>query len=221
MRYGRGRPRGQRQSMAEMARLWYLIRVSENYGLETHKFFACFLDAWTHEKSSCKGISIQCRQKTKNEGVFLVTQGQKVIAQLILSGTALKHMPEVDLASFPRNKFRSIRKIRKIERKRPVDMQIKDVNAGVKWVNLKARVVEKSIMKTVYSRFGGRLSLSTATISDNTGFIKLPLWNDQINMLSVGDTVQIENGRVRKYRGELQVSIGKKSKLSARAITIK
>lgn len=121
-------------------------------------------------------------------------------------------MPDVDLASFPRNKFRSIMKI---EKKRPVDMQIKDINSRVKWVNLKARVIEKPVARTVYSRFGKiPLSVSNAIISDNTGFIKLPLWNDQINMLSVGDTVQIENGRVRKYRGELQVSIGKKSKLA-------
>ncbi|MCW3975524.1 MAG: OB-fold nucleic acid binding domain-containing protein [Candidatus Bathyarchaeota archaeon] len=210
LHYGRGRPRGQRQSMAEMARLWYLIRVSEKHELETHKFLACFLDAWAHEKSSCKGISIQCRQKTKNDGVFLVTQGQKIITQLILSDTALKHMSDVDLASFPRNKFRSIMKI---EKKRPVDMQIKDVNSGIKWVNLKAKVVEKSIAKTVYSRFGTPLSVSNATISDNTGFIKLPLWNDQIKMLSIGDMVQIENGRIRTYRGELQVSVSKKSKL--------
>jgi replication factor A1 len=209
LHYGRGRPRGQWQSIAEITRLWYLIRVSEKYEIETHKFLACFLDAWVHEKSTCNDISIQCRQKTKNDGAFLVTQGQKIIAQLILSETTLKHMPEVDLASFPRNKFRSIRKIEK----RPVDMQIKDVNTGVKWVNLKARVVEKPAARTVYSRFGSPLSVSNATISDNTGFIKLPLWNDQINMLSVGDTVQIENGRVRKYRGELQVSIVKKSKL--------
>ena len=202
--------------MTEMARLWYLIRISENYGLETHKFLACFLDAWTQEKSTCMDISIQCRQKTKNDGVFLVTQGQKIIAQLILSGTMLKHMPNVDLASFPRNRFRSIRQIKKNEGKGPVDMQIKDITAGVKWANLKAKVVEKSTTKTVYSRFGGRLNLSTATISDNTGLIKLPLWNDQINMFSVGDTVQIENGRIKKYRGELQVSIGKKSKLRLR-----
>ena len=69
--YGRGRPRGQRQSMAEMTRLWYLIRVSNKYGLDTHKFLMCFPHAWTHEKSSHNGISIQLRQKTKNNCVFL------------------------------------------------------------------------------------------------------------------------------------------------------
>lgn len=210
LHYGRGRPRGQRQSMVEMANRWYLIWVSEKYGLEVHKFLACFLDAWEHEKSLCNDISVQCRQKTMNEGIFLVTKNQKVIAQLRIGATALKHLSDIDLASFPWNESTSVKKIEKL---RPVDVQVKDVNLAVKWVNLKARVVEKSSTRTVYSRFGDPLDLSTATISDNTGFIRLPLWNAQVNMISIGDTVQIENGRVRKFRGELQVSVGRYGKL--------
>ncbi len=210
LHHGRGRPRGQRRSMAETAHLWYLIRVSKKYEVETQKFFSCFLDAWERKESSCMGILIQCRQKTNDNGVFLVTQGQKVIAQLSLSEMTLKSMPEVDLTSFPMKKAYSFKRI---EKKMPVDMQIKDINSEVKWVNLKARVVEKPKARTVYSRFGNPLKVSNATISDDTGLIKLPLWNNQINMLSIGDTVQIENGRVRNYKGELQVSINKKSKL--------
>jgi hypothetical protein len=56
-----------------------------------------------HEKSWYNSISVQCRQKTENNGVFLVTQDQKVIAQLSLSEMALKRLPDVDLASFPWN----------------------------------------------------------------------------------------------------------------------
>jgi len=97
----------------------------------------------------------------------------------------------------------------------PVDMKIRDVNSGVRWVNLKARVVEKPIARTVFSRFNNNpLGLSTSTISDDTGSIKFPLWNAQINMVSIGDTVQIDNGRVKTFRGELQVSVGKTGKLT-------
>jgi len=101
----------------------------------------------------------------------------------------------------------------KTEKLGPIDMQIKDVNAGVKWINLKARVVEKSITRRVYSKLGNPLDLSVAIISDDTGFIKFPLWNAQVNMVSIGDTVQIENGRVGKFRGEYQVSVGKNGKV--------
>lgn len=195
-----------------MTRLWYLIWVSKKYGFETRKFLECFLDAWTHERSSYQGVSIQCRQKTKDDGVFLVTQDQKVITQLRLAEATLKHLPEVDFERFPFNESTSVKKI---EKTGPVDMQIKDVDFGVKWVNLRAKVVKKSTTKMVFSRFNNNpLDLSTSTISDGTGSIRLPLWNAQINMVSIGDTIQIENGRVKTFRGELQVSVGKTGKLT-------
>ncbi|WP_455278164.1 hypothetical protein [[Eubacterium] cellulosolvens] len=208
---GRGRPNGRRQAMPEMTRLWYLIWISKKYELETHKFFESFQDAWAHEKSSYKGISIQCRQKTENDGVFLVTQDQKVITQLRLTKATLEHLLEVDLEKIPWNKTGLTRKIEKLK---PIDMKIKDITSKIKWVNLKAKVVKKPIATIVYSRFGNNpLGLSTSTISDKTGSIKMPLWNNQINMVSIGDTIQIDNGRVKTFRGELQVSVGKSGKM--------
>jgi len=122
----------------------------------------------------------------------------------------LKHIPEVDLASFPCNERP---RVREVETSQTGNMQIKNIDAAVKWVNLKATVVEKSIPRNVFTSYGDCIAVSTATISDNTGSIRLPLWNAQIDMVSIGDTVQIENGRVRTFRGELQVSVGRNSKL--------
>jgi replication factor A1 len=207
LRYGRGRPCGQQQSVAEMSNRGYLIWISQKYGLDTRAFLACFLDAWIHERSSFRGISIQCRQKTENGGVFLVMQDRKIIAQLSIDEIALKRLLDVDLKSFPWNESTLTEMVG--------DFKIKDVNSRVKHVNLKARVVEKSMIRLVHTRFGGTCYLSVATISDNTGSIKLPLWNDQIDAVSVGDSIHIENGRVKKFKGELQVRIGKKGKLIA------
>ena len=209
---GRGRPRSEQRSMPEMTRLWYLILLSKKYGLETRKFLDCFVDAWVHDRSSYKDILIQCRLKTENDGVFLVSQDQKVITQLRLTESTLKHLSEVDLGGISLKEFASAKAIGKST---PVDMKIRDVNSGVRWVNLKARVVEKPIARTVFSRFNNNpLGLSTSTISDDTGSIKFPLWNAQINMVSIVDTVQIDNGRVKTFRGELQVSVGKTGKLT-------
>jgi len=210
MHYGRRGPRGQRQSMAEMTRLWYLIAVSKKYGLDTRKFLMCFPHAWTHEKSSHNGMSIQLRQKTNNHCVFLVTQDQKVIAQLHLTQKLLKYLPEVDLTSFPFIEFTPASRMEPLETS---DQQIKDIDAKVRCVNLKAKVIGKSIPKYVFSRFGDALTLSTATISDGTGSMRMSLWNTEIDRVSIGDTVQINNGRVRTFRGELQVSLGRKGRL--------
>lgn len=206
-----GRPRHQ-QPIPELTRLWYLIWISKKYELETRKFLECFLDAWINKESSYNGILIQCRQKTKDEGVFLVTKDLKVITQLRLTEATLKHMPEVDVESLPWDKTTPNRDNRRLG---PVDMQIRDIGSRVKWVNLKAKVVEKSITRTVFSRrTSDPLSLSTSTISDGTGSIKMPLWNAQIGMVSSGDMIQIENGKVGMFRGELQVSIGKTGRLT-------
>lgn len=190
-----------------------MVRISNKYGLDTQKFMSCFVEAWTQKKSLSlyKGISILCRQKTAEDGVFLLTRDESVIAQIRLSETTLRYLPAIDFASLPSDKSPSARRT---EKREPVDVKIKDLSLGVKWVNLRAKVVEKSNTRTVFSRMGNPLGVSTATISDNTGSVKLPLWNAQISTVSVGDTVQIENGRVKRFRGELQVSVGRKGRLA-------
>ena len=93
------------------------------------------------------------------------------------------------------------------------DLEIKDIDARVRWVNLKAKVAGKSMPRYVFSRYGDALTVSTATISDGTGSIRMSLWNAEIDRVSIGDTVQIDNGLVRTFRGELQVSLGRKGRL--------
>jgi len=39
--------------------------------------------------------------------------------------------------------------------------------------------------------------------------MNLCLWNDQIDAVSAGDTVQIENARTSTFKGERQLSLGK------------
>jgi len=188
-----------------------LITLANKYGLDIHRFLLSFVDAWTHEKCSYNGTSIQLRLKTENRCVFLITRDENVIAQLHLSERLLKYLPQVDLATFPFVEL--ARSAKPPNRFETADVQIKDIDAGVKWVNLEARVVGKSAARNVFSRFGDALALSTATISDGTGCMRLPLWNAQIDRISIGDTVRIENGRVGMFRGELQVTIGRNGRL--------
>jgi len=204
--------------MPDLTRLWYLIRLSKKYGLDTRRFLMCFQHAWTCEKSSHNGISVQLRQKTDSNCVFLVTQDQKVVAQLHLSQNLLKYLPQVDPTSFP---FIESTLASRMETLEKGDLQIKDIDAGVRSVNLKAKVVGKSIPRHVFSRFGDALTLSTATICDGTGSMRMSLWNAEIDRVSIGDTVQINDGRVRNFRGELQVSLGRKGRLQvvANAVT--
>ncbi len=89
-------------------------------------------------------------------------------------------------------------------------LNIKELNDGMKRVNIQARVAEKSDTREVTSKFKDQTyRVATVTIADETGTVKLTLWNDQIEMVNVNDTVKIENGYVTSFRGEIQLNVGK------------
>ncbi|MEM3752801.1 MAG: OB-fold nucleic acid binding domain-containing protein [Candidatus Bathyarchaeia archaeon] len=94
-------------------------------------------------------------------------------------------------------------------------MKIKELRNGMKRVNVEAKVIEKSPPREVLSRFSDTTHrVSTAVIADETGTIKLTLWNDQINQVNVNDTVKVENGYVTSFKGEIQLNVGKYGKLT-------
>ena len=68
--------------------------------------------------------------------------------------------------------------------------------------------------RRVITRYGKYASVAKALIWDETGTIRLCLWNEQIGSVSVGDTVRIENAQASLFRGERQLSIGTKGQLN-------
>ncbi|MFW9963339.1 MAG: GNAT family N-acetyltransferase [Candidatus Sifarchaeia archaeon] len=67
-----------------------------------------------------------------------------------------------------------------------------------------------SSQRTVSSRkTGEELKVVNAILSDDTGSIKLVLWNDQIRHVDVDSRIRIENGYVSEYRNEIQLNISK------------
>lgn len=90
--------------------------------------------------------------------------------------------------------------------------KIQDLNVGMKNVDVKAKVDSKSATMEVYSRFGNKVNrVANAKITDESGSVKLILWNEQIDTVGVGDTVQIDNGHVTMFRGEKQLNVGKRT----------
>ncbi len=94
-------------------------------------------------------------------------------------------------------------------------LKISELKSGMKRVNVSGKVVEKSEAREVFSRYRGTVfRVATAVIADDSGSIKLTLWNDQIERVNVDDFVEIENGYVTTFRGEIQLNVGKYGKLS-------
>jgi len=87
-------------------------------------------------------------------------------------------------------------------------MQIKDLEAGQGKVDIIVEIVEVSEPRE-FEKFGKTGKVANATGKDETGEIKLSLWNEQVDLVSKGIKVKITNGYVSEYQGEKQLTSGK------------
>jgi replication factor A1 len=90
---------------------------------------------------------------------------------------------------------------------------VRDLRAGMKRVNLKADVIEIPKPAQVHTQFGNTVLVVNALIGDDTGKIKLCLWEGQIGQINVGDNIEVKNGQVCVFRGEKQLRLGKNGSL--------
>ena len=94
-------------------------------------------------------------------------------------------------------------------------MNVGELRNGMKRVNVQAKVVEKGETREVMSRFKDETyKVANVVVADETGSIKLTLWNEQIDQVNVNNTVKIENGYVTSFKGEIQLNVGKFGKLT-------
>ena len=87
-------------------------------------------------------------------------------------------------------------------------MNIGDLKPGMRGVSIEGTIDSLTEPRTVNLRAGGTAQVADAVISDETGTIKLSLWDDQINMVKQGDRISIENGYTQAFRGENSLNIG-------------
>jgi len=189
----------------------YLAFLSLKYEVDPDQLFGALCLAWENLKSTCGGLHIQCRSKTHDKAVFLMTKNSKVVSQFPIP------------RDFLLDKGNSIRTLQRTEMfgrrvvKKPEPaycFQIKDLRVGMKKISLTARVLEIPKPTFVFTRFGNYASVANASVGDETGTVKLCLWNEQIEAVSTGDTIQIENAHMSLFRGERQLRIGKNGKLN-------
>jgi replication factor A1 len=67
--------------------------------------------------------------------------------------------------------------------------------------------------RTVNLKMGGQAQVVDAILKDETGQIKLTLWDAQIKLVKPGSKIRIENGYISSFKGENSLNIGKYGKL--------
>jgi len=87
-------------------------------------------------------------------------------------------------------------------------MKVSELMAKQGNVDIELDVVEISEPRE-FSKFGKTGRVASATAKDESGEVKLSLWNEQVDQIKAGDRVAIKNGYVNEWQGEKQLSTGR------------
>ena len=209
---GRGRPLDSMFSYKDGRILENLAQMAIHNKVDSSEFFDRIVEAWNHDGSECQQLAIKCRKRTKNSAIFLFTNGRKrarkVVAQFPISIAILQGKNQLE--SYAETLLARISSAKNLD---GVTSKIGDLKVGMKKVNVKAEVLEIPESKIVYTRYGTTASISNALIKDETGSMKMSLWNQQISMVHKGDVIDIKNGKVTWFSGERQLRLGRSGSL--------
>ena len=190
----------------------YLAFLSVKQGIYLSELYQAIVAAREKGKNKCQNLLVEYRCSVKNEAVFLITKDDKVIAQFRVAEEFLRTRDICFEKWMDTDKIR-----RQMNRQNTSPKQstlVQDLRHGMKKVNLEAKVLETPTPSTVQTRYGNSAKVTNAWIADETGKIKLCLWNEQVDFVNVGDTVQIKNASVSTFKGERQLRLGKTGTVS-------
>jgi len=92
----------------------------------------------------------------------------------------------------------------------PVDVKVGELTPTSRAVNVIAKVVSKSEVRSIAAgRDGAPHRVCDALVGDETGCVYLTLWDDNIEKVKEGDTINVKNGYVNLFRGNMRLNVGR------------
>jgi hypothetical protein len=202
----RGNLRQKKSTLGE-----HLALLSVKYSIYPNEVFQALIAARKNEKAVCGNLTVEYRGKVKGETIFLITKENHVVAQFRVDDEFLLRKDN------PFESWMNTDKIRKKIAKQNTESVyslINDLRAGMKRVNVKADVIEVPKPAQVHTQFGNSVMVVNALVGDETGKVKLCLWEGQIGSIAVGDSIELKNAQVCVFRGERQLRLGKNGVLN-------
>ena len=185
----------------------HLALVSVKYNVYPSEVVQALVNAKAAGKSTCGDLSVEYRGKVKDETIFLIKKEDNVVAQFKVDEEFLSRSNDTTFEN-----YMTTDKIRKKIAKQNTDTvfsMVSELRSGMKRINLKAKVLEIPKPAQVHTQFGNTAMVVNALIGDETGNIKLCLWEGQINTVALSDEIEIRNAQVCLFRGEKQLRLGK------------
>ena len=197
---GRGRPRG-RKSQSTMSVLRSVAKIAAKHSLDPKLLLDALTVAWTSKESQYEQLTVECRKADQDFATLLITCNDKVVWQWPVPINLLQghehFKSNIPIVPVPNRKEDSTPK------------QIVNLRNKMKGITIQGRILKVPPKTYVNTRWGGGALVSNVLLSDKTGTIRLSLWNNQIDNVAVGDTVNIEKAHVALFYGEPQLRISR------------
>jgi Single-stranded DNA binding protein Ssb-like, OB fold len=185
----------------------HLAFLSVKYSVQLSELFHALIAAKEYGTATCETLAVEYRGNISKEEIFLITKDSKVIVQFRI---AKEHLLLKDLHI---DSWMNTDRIRKELAKQTcgpnVSTMVQDLRHGMKKVNVEAEVLETPKPSLVHTRYGSSAIVTNAWIADETGKVKLCLWNEQAIPIATGDIIQIRNASVIAFKGERQLCLGR------------
>lgn len=105
---------------------------------------------------------------------------------------------EIDVAEIPEEEPKEIKW-----------SKIKELREGMKNVNIIIKIGEKAEPRSVSFKDGTMHRVATAEVGDETGIIRMSLFDNMIEEVGEGEIYELKNGYISKFQDNLQLNIGK------------
>src|SRR3990170_2402561 len=185
----------------------HLAFLSVKHGVYLAELFHALVIAKEQGNATCENLTVEYRGSIGKQAIFLITKDSKVVAQFRVDKEFLL-TKDIHFESWM-NTDKIHKQIVKQNCGLRLSTMVQDLRHGMKKVTVEAEVLEAPKSSLVQTRYGNSALVTNALIADETGKIKLCLWNEQANYVNVGDTIQIKNASVSAFRGERQLRLGK------------
>jgi len=183
-----------------------LAFISAQHDVYPTELFQALVQAKDDGKTAVGDLCVEYRGEVSDQAIFLITKEGEVVAQFRVPNETLTRTDVSFDSSMDTGRVR-----KEIARQNPgpTHLKIEDMRVGMKKINVTAEVLEVSEPSKVHTQFRDNAIVSNAVIKDETGKILLCLWDHQVNMVHVGDCVEVKNAHVAMFKGEKQLRLGK------------
>ena len=190
----------------------HLAFLSAKYNVYLAELFEAVVLARKTGEATCEELKIGYRGTTGTEAIILITREEKVVMQFRVEEELLLRKDVSFENWMDTDKIR--KQISRQNNASALAKSIVDLRHGMKKINVEAHVLETPKPTLVHTQYGNSAMVTNVWVGDDTGKIKLCLWNEQANLVTVGDTIQIKDASVSSFKGERQLRLGKKGTIT-------